>query len=57
MRKFEYPTKRMHIIISEKDYQRLQKLADSKMTNISNIVRDMISLCLYCEELSIKRNS
>ena len=54
MRKFEHPTKRMHIIISEKDYQRLQKLAESKMTNISNIVRDMISLCLYCEEKSNK---
>ena len=54
MRKFEIPTKRMHIIISLSDYEKLQKIAEKKMTNVSNIIRDMISLYLYCEERSNK---
>lgn len=50
MRKFEQPTKRMHIIISVSDYEKLQKLAEKNMTNVSNIVRKMISVCLESEE-------
>jgi predicted transcriptional regulator len=50
MRKFEIPTKRMHLIISETDYKRLQKLAENKMTNVSNIVREILSDFLDAEE-------
>lgn len=50
MRKFGYETKRMHIIISKKDYEKLQKIAEHKMTNISNIVREAIAEFLKCKE-------
>jgi predicted transcriptional regulator len=50
MRKFEIPTKRMHIIISEEDYKKLQQLAEKNMTNVSNIVREVISVFLKSEE-------
>jgi hypothetical protein len=50
MRKFEQSIKRMHIIISEKDYKRLQDVAQSKMTNVSNIVREILSDFLDAEE-------
>jgi predicted transcriptional regulator len=49
MRKFEHPTKRMHIIISKKDYEKLQKIAENRMTNISNIVREAIAEFLIKE--------
>lgn len=50
MRKFEHPTKRMHIIISEEDYKKLQQLAEKNMTNVSNIVREVISVFLKSVE-------
>lgn len=50
MRKFQYPIKRIHIIISEKDYMKLQKLAEKNMTNVSNIVREVISVFLKSVE-------
>lgn len=49
MRKFEYPVKRMHIIISTQDYDRLQKIANCRMTNVSNIVREAIAEFLVLE--------
>jgi len=50
MRKFEIPTKRMHIIISLSDYEKLQQLAAKNMTNVSNIVRELISVFLKSVE-------
>jgi predicted transcriptional regulator len=49
MRKFEYPIKRMHIIVSKQDYEKLQKIADDRMTNVSNVVRDVIADFLALE--------